>query len=225
MLELALAVPLFMGGPDHTLTCDTTEFSVGRALENGDHINMDIAQGDKKFQVNAYVDRNIPGGYDTLGLRFSDGTSRPLAQEEVVAGVIEFQYGDLIEGDYTVEWVQYNSTYFNQDRDSEKFVDCTTVPVYEEWTEVTIEEERLDPVCVDEEVRQVVFFKEITTTYSTDPAVHPVSEVTREWSEEDVILGECLADTGWGHGALAVGAIILVGAGVLFMARGKGGSL
>lgn len=117
---------------NNNLTCTTATLEPHRALMNGDHINMDIVQNGKKFQVNAYVDRNIAGGYDTLGIRFKNAEGKestaPLTKEEVESGLLNFDYSKFLSGPFTVEWVQFNSTYFNQDRKPEKFLECGTTP-------------------------------------------------------------------------------------------------
>ncbi|MCS6827499.1 MAG: Cys-Gln thioester bond-forming surface protein, partial [Caldilinea sp.] len=78
--------------PEPTLTCERIIVNYHRPLTNGDHINMTIRSGTGEFQVNAYVDLNIAGGYNGMGLRFSDGSTRPLTQTEVQSGVIDWAY-------------------------------------------------------------------------------------------------------------------------------------
>lgn len=114
---------------DENITCDVAWNQPGRALTNGDHINIDLTQGGVKSQVNAYVDRNIVGGYDTLGLRLtvpSGQVTIPLTEAAVKTGRFEFNFGSYLTGVYTVEWAQFNSRYFNQDRDTAKFLLCGT---------------------------------------------------------------------------------------------------
>ncbi|MEJ5248988.1 MAG: hypothetical protein WHS90_14525, partial [Caldilinea sp.] len=78
------------GAPEPTLTCERIIVNYHRPLTNGDHINMTIRSAAGEFQVNAYVDLNIAGGYNGMGLRFSDGSTRPLTQAEIQAGVIDW---------------------------------------------------------------------------------------------------------------------------------------
>ena len=78
--------------PEPTLTCERIIVNYHRPLTNGDHINMTIRSGASEFQVNAYVDLNVAGGYNGLGLRFSDGSTRPLTQAEVESGIIDWAY-------------------------------------------------------------------------------------------------------------------------------------
>ncbi len=80
------------GAPEPTLTCERIIVNYHRPLTNGDHINMTIRSAAGEFQVNAYVDLNIAGGYNGMGLRFSDGSTRPLTQAEIQAGVIDWAY-------------------------------------------------------------------------------------------------------------------------------------
>jgi hypothetical protein len=112
------------------LDCLTATNIQGRALTNGDHINMDIVQGGTSFQINAQIDIrqshdpasesglvvrvNAPGGPYTL----------PLSNAERDSGVFSFSYSTYLTGQWTVEWVQFNSTYFNQSRDAGQFLVC-----------------------------------------------------------------------------------------------------
>jgi LPXTG-motif cell wall-anchored protein len=116
------------------LNCEVATNYTGRALTNGDHINMDIVQDGKKFQVNAQVDRrqsqdpasesglvlrvNAPGGPYTL----------PITNAQRDAGTLSFSYASYLKGSFTVEWVQFNSTYFNKDRDKTRFLVCGDLP-------------------------------------------------------------------------------------------------
>jgi LPXTG-motif cell wall-anchored protein len=238
LAALSLTAGLFMGGPDHQLTCDVADFHTGRTLTNGDHINMDVVQGDRKFQVNAYVDRNIQGGHDTLGVRFSDGTSKPLTQAEVESGVLVFQYSNLLaDSPYTVEWVQYNSSYFNQDRDSDKFLDCAgeVPPVIIEPPvqpdDIIVEEileSRGETECIAGVHKTPVFFtKQLTTiVFEYDETTNewvegePIVEIVDEWSSEEVGSDCELPDTG-AEGLIvgALAAAVLIGAGLTLTRR------
>jgi LPXTG-motif cell wall-anchored protein len=116
--------------PTNDLTCTVATNYTGRALTNGDHINMDIVQNGAKFQVNAQVDIrqaqdpvspsglvvrvNAPGGPYTL----------PLTTAQRDSGVLAFAYSTYLSSSFTVEWVQFNSTYFNQNRDETRFLVC-----------------------------------------------------------------------------------------------------
>lgn len=111
------------------ITCTDAWIAPGRALTKGDHINIDVVINGVKQQRNAYVDRNIAGGYDTLGLRINTGsgqTTVPLSEEAVKTGKFSFNFGQYVSGSWTVEWAQFNSSYFNQDRDKDKFLNCGT---------------------------------------------------------------------------------------------------
>lgn len=123
--------------PTNDLDCATAVNYPGRALTNGDHINMDIAQGGQTFQVNASVDIrqaqdpasesglvlrvNAPGGPYTL----------PITNDQKNSGILSFSYATYLTGSFTVEWVQFNSTYFNQDRDATEFLVCGDLPTEE----------------------------------------------------------------------------------------------
>ncbi len=120
--------------PGNDLDCVTATNFQGRALTNGDHINMDIVQGGTKFQINAQIDIrqsqdpasesglvvrvNAPGGPYTL----------PLSNAERDSGVFSFSYSTYLSGQWTVEWVQFNSTYFNQSRNAGAFLVCGDLP-------------------------------------------------------------------------------------------------
>lgn len=109
------------------ITCTDAWIAPGRALTNGDHINIDVVVNGVKQQRNAYVDRNIAGGYDTLGLRINTGSGQvtvPLSAEAVKTGKFSFNFGQYVSGSWTVEWAQFNSSYFNQDRNSGNFLTC-----------------------------------------------------------------------------------------------------
>lgn len=123
--------------PTNDLTCDVATNYTGRALSNGDHINMDIVQNGQKFQVNAQIDIrqaqdpvsesglvvrvNAPGGPYTL----------PLSTAQREAGTFAFTYSTYLSDAFTVEWVQFNSTYFNQNRDQARFLVCGELPTDE----------------------------------------------------------------------------------------------
>lgn len=140
VLFMALALSLFANAPAHAsqsthplpgnknVDCVSMVLNPGRALQNGDHINADIKQGGRSFQVNAYVDRNIAGGYDTLGVRIKiDGVDQapiPLTYEQVKTGNLTFVYSKFLTGNWSVVWVQFNSWYFNQDRNPKNVLEC-----------------------------------------------------------------------------------------------------
>lgn len=124
---LAVAGPASATYTDQTCTVATLE--PHRALQNGDHINIDVTKDGQKFQVNAYVDQNIHGGYGPtkLGLRLNTPNGQfqvPLSENEVLSGVLTFPFGEYLSGAYTIEWIQFNDHYFNQGRDPGKFLDC-----------------------------------------------------------------------------------------------------
>jgi len=112
LLAPMAAAPASAGGgsaPKQHLTCEAITVDYKRPLVNGDHINLQFDPGAK--QVNAYVDRNIQDGYDTLGIRFSDGTTQPLTKEQVNSGKISWDYSKKIGLDwFKVTFVQTNQT-------------------------------------------------------------------------------------------------------------------
>lgn len=110
--------------PEQTLECEVIGVDYMRPLVNGDHINMEIQRPDgSKYQVNAYVDRNVAGGYNTLGLRINGFDPIPLTKEVIESGYLVWRYGDYINDDiYRVTFVQTNSTDTWPDKD------CPEVP-------------------------------------------------------------------------------------------------
>ncbi|MGU3647044.1 hypothetical protein ACLBXX_18965 [Microbacterium sp. C23T] len=97
--------------PKQDLDCTSIIVDYNRALKSGDHINIEYKKDGKTKQVNAYVDLNVTGGWNGLGLRFSDGSTKPLTEAEVKSGVIDWTYSALIPtGKYTVKFVQTNET-------------------------------------------------------------------------------------------------------------------
>ena len=113
------------------LTCDVATLSTGRALTNGDHINMDVTRnGGSTFQVNAYVDKaqaQDPASESGLVLRVKLDTGNtviPLTTAQVTSGILAFEFSKTWTGTWQIQWVQYNSSYFNQNRDQTKFKNC-----------------------------------------------------------------------------------------------------
>lgn len=105
--------------PPVQVTCEQVTLTVNRPLVNGDHLNIEVTQDGRTFQVNGYVDRNIQGGWDTLGVRFSGPGGQvavPLTQEQVQSGVLVHPVKEYLGDTYQINWVQGNSNYFNQDR-------------------------------------------------------------------------------------------------------------
>lgn len=121
LCALAAAAPA--NANNTNINCTTAWLEPHRALVNGDHINIDTSQG----QRNAYVDRNISGGWDTLGLRINTGSGQiavPLTEQQVKSGRLTFDFGQYLTGQYVVQWAQFNNSYFNQDRKPGNFLNC-----------------------------------------------------------------------------------------------------
>jgi hypothetical protein len=126
--------------PTHAvgLTCDAATLYKSSPLTNGDHINMDVVIDGTTQQVNAYVDLWQTGGPTpklsdyvlTITPKSGAQFTVSLPQSSVDSGILSFEYSSGWTGSWTVEWVQYNSSYFNQDRSSAKFLHCQTgIPV------------------------------------------------------------------------------------------------
>jgi hypothetical protein len=114
------------------LTCDVATLYKGSPLSNGDHINMDVVIGGVKQQVNAYVDLWQTGGPTpklsnfVLNVTPKSGPQFKVSipQANIDSGILAFEYSSGWTGSWTVEWVQYNSSYFNQDRNAGTFLHC-----------------------------------------------------------------------------------------------------
>lgn len=117
--------------PQTALTCDVATLVAGRPLTNGDHINMDVTRnGGAVFQVNASVDirqTSDPASESGLVLRIkldTGNTVLALTNAQVSSGILAFEYSKAWTGTWQIQWVQYNSSYFNQNRDVTKFKNC-----------------------------------------------------------------------------------------------------
>jgi hypothetical protein len=114
------------------LTCDAATLYKGSPLSNGDHVNMDVVIDGVKQQVNAYVDLWQTGGPTpklsdyvlTITPKSGPQFKVSIPQANIDSGILAFEYSSGWTGSWTVEWVQYNSSYFNQDRNSAKFLHC-----------------------------------------------------------------------------------------------------
>jgi hypothetical protein len=114
------------------LTCDVATLYKGSPLSNGDHINMDVVIDGTKQQVNAYVDLWQAGGPTpklsdyvlTVTPKSGAQFTVSIPQSNIDSGILAFEYSSGWTGSWTVEWVQYNSSYFNQDRNAGSFLYC-----------------------------------------------------------------------------------------------------
>jgi hypothetical protein len=124
------------------MTCGAATSVTGKALTNGNHINMEVEINGVKKTLSAYVDKNIPGGWtgggwNGAGLRFTDingvQSTVPLTEQQILSGSFTFPYGDYIGGatSYKVVWAQMQSLYFNKTKDVAKYLVCgpQTTPV------------------------------------------------------------------------------------------------
>ncbi|MFC0195857.1 hypothetical protein ACFFIR_03180 [Microbacterium arthrosphaerae] len=166
--------------PTQKIDCTSITVDYHRALRNGDHINFQVRAGEREYQVNLYVDRNIAGGWDTMGLRDSKGGTVPLTQAEVESGVITWKYSELLDDPaFTVTFVQTNET------DTWPNLQCGTPE--EEEPEPTIPDPKVERgewtdgawKCGDTTVTQTR--NVVTTTYKLENgAVVPTVENTTE---------------------------------------------
>lgn len=120
------------------LTCEVSTLYKGSALTNGDHINMNVVYPNGNggssdvFQVNASVDKaqtppQDPASESGLVVRIklpSGNVTLPLTNAQVKSGILSFEYAKGWTGTYSVQWVQYNSMYFNKDNLRKNDLNC-----------------------------------------------------------------------------------------------------
>ena len=127
--------------PEMIVDCVEISYETGRPLNGADHINVDVVYNGVRGQINLEINENqaqdptSTSGFhaflkfaDTFGI---DDVKVPISQEELDSGVLRFEYGQYFTGTWTIEWVQFNSTYFNQDRNELEFVTCGDLPTEE----------------------------------------------------------------------------------------------
>lgn len=153
------------GGTEPEVTCEYAGYGMsGGVLKPGGHINLEYKQNGQTKQINAYIDRNIQGGYDTLGIRINGYPPIPLTEAEVKAGAFKFDYAQYIDtsSDWQVLWVQFESKYHNMERDPAKFIDCAgDPPVIPEKPEPIVTVTRDETVNCES---KTVTIRETTTT-------------------------------------------------------------
>ncbi|MFN4002541.1 hypothetical protein [Microcella sp.] len=122
--------------------CTTIEFLVGRALNGSDHINVDIVYNGTRGQINVEINEVQPANgdpasssglyalykFDAIGLA---NVKVPISAADAAAGRIVFAYSTYLTGQWTIEWIQFNSTYFNKERVTANFVVCGDLPTDE----------------------------------------------------------------------------------------------
>lgn len=225
--SLFAAAPAHAGGYDPEVDCTSAGFGTGRALTNGDHINMDIVQNGQKFQLNAYVDRNVQGGFDTLGIRINGHGSIPLTEAQVKAGALVFDYSSYLPSTkpHKVEWVQFNSSYFNQNRDPGKVLNCgEEPPVVPEKPEpvVTVKADETvkcdDKVVLIRETTTSIDWKLVNNVWVQDEPVVSVKDSTRPATAQECPLPEIPdvgMDTGQTIGLIGGAGFLLTAGGIL----------
>lgn len=217
------------GGYDPEVDCTSAGFGTGRSLVNGDHVNMDIVQDGRKFQLNAYVDRNVPGGFDTLGIRINGHGSIPLTEGQVKAGALVFDYSNYLpsKAPYTVEWVQMNSSYFNVTRDPGKFLHCEGEVVIPEKPEPIVTVTRDETVNCESktvtlrETTTTIDWKLIDNVWVKDVPTSSYIDTERPGDTRDCPVEE-IPDVGVDGVALGwtlAGALTLVACGILLKLR------
>ncbi|QOD93722.1 hypothetical protein [Chryseoglobus sp. 28M-23] len=127
--------------PEMIVDCVEISYETGRPLNGADHINVDVVYNGVRGQINLEINANqaqdptSTSGFHAF-LKFADSfgiddVKVPISQEELDSGVLRFEYGQYFTGTWTIEWVQFNSTYFNQDRNELEFVTCGDLPTEE----------------------------------------------------------------------------------------------
>lgn len=118
----------------NALTCDIATNHVGRPLSNGVHINMNLTQAGRPLTLSAYIDlrqQQDPPSESGLVVRVStpDGPETlPLSIADRDSGSFVFRYSVYLESSFTVDWVQFNSTYFNKERRASDVLVCGDLP-------------------------------------------------------------------------------------------------
>jgi hypothetical protein len=213
----------YAGGYDPEVDCTSAGFGTGRALTNSDHINMDIAQDGRKFQLNAYVDRNVPGGFDTLGIRINGHGSIPLTEAQVKAGALVFDYSSYLSSKkaFTVEWAQFNSSYFNQDRNPSKFLNCEGDVVVPEKPEPIVTVTHKDTVNCETKVVTRTETTERTDWKLVDNVwVKDVPVITTTTSERPANTVDCPLPEIPDVGVNTAGLLWTLGGGLLMVGAG-----
>jgi hypothetical protein len=129
------------GEPAMIVDCVEISYETGRPLNGADHINVDVVYNGNRGQINLEINENqaqdptSTSGFHAL-LKFAAAfgladVKVPISQEELDSGLLIFEYGQYFTGVWTIEWVQFNSTYFNQDRNELNFVTCGDLPTDE----------------------------------------------------------------------------------------------
>jgi len=127
--------------PEMIVDCVEISYETGRPLNGADHINVDVVYNGVRGQINLEINENqaqdpsSTSGFHAY-LKFAaafgiDDVKIPISQEELDSGLLIFEYGQYFTGTWTIEWVQFNSTYFNQDRNQLEFVTCGDLPTEE----------------------------------------------------------------------------------------------
>lgn len=146
----------YAGGTEPEVTCEYAGYGVkGGVLKPGAHINLEYQQQGQTKQVNAYIDRNVQGGYDTLGIRINGYPAIPLTEAQVKTGAFKFDYAQYIDKSksWKVLWAQFEGApYFNQDRNPSKFLNCEGEVVVPEKPEPIVTVTHQDTVNCDTKV-------------------------------------------------------------------------
>ncbi len=102
------------------VTCSAITAKWGGALINGIHMNVRVQIGNTEKTLNAYVDLNVNGGYNGLGLVITNvngqQTKVPLTEQQVKSGKVTWEYPGALGGAtaWAVKWVQMDTQYFNK---------------------------------------------------------------------------------------------------------------
>ena len=103
--------------PDDTVTCTAATVYIGKALANGNYINMLLTQAGQQYGLSARID--IRQSYDPESptgyvVRVTSDTPPgidavyPLTVAEMNSGVFSFNYASYLTDTWTVDWVQFD---------------------------------------------------------------------------------------------------------------------
>jgi hypothetical protein len=114
-----VTTPCTYPSKDLDVSCSAVVIDWGKKLENGLHINLEVETLAGIKQIHANFDLNIPGGYNGLGIRFTDyngvETLLPLTEQQVKSGHFEWNFTTYLGGatGWKVRWAQFNDLHWN----------------------------------------------------------------------------------------------------------------
>lgn len=136
-----VTTPCTYPSKDLETTCQAVTIDWGKKLDDSVHIHVKVDVNGTTKQIHAEIDGNIVGGYNGLGVTYTnfDGivTKVPLTEQQVKSGNFVFTIPNYLPNgttSYIVKWVQFNDLHFNQDENPAKWIYCG-------YTDVTVQAE------------------------------------------------------------------------------------